>query len=69
MSALIDDVIKCARKSFRATGDVKVDVKFLKEGVGALRELYGLLNECDDEPRISEGVIIKLEKEIQEWSK
>lgn len=69
MSALIDDIIKCARKSFRATGDAKVDAKFLKESVGALRELYGLLNDCDGVTEVSDGVIIRLEKQVEEWSK
>lgn len=69
MSALIDDIIRQARKSFKATGDAKVDAKFLKEGVGALRELYGLLDDCGGMSGATEGVIIKIEKEAQEWSK
>ena len=56
MSALIDDIIKKARK-------------FLKESVGALRELYDLLECCDGSAQVSDGVIIRLEKQIQEWSK
>lgn len=69
MSALIDDVVKTARKSFRATGDPNIDAKFLKESVGALRELYGLIEDCDGSCAAADGVIIKIEKEIQEWSK
>ncbi len=69
MSALIDDVVKTARKSFRATGDPKIDAKFLKESVGALRELYGLIEDCDGITGSADGVIIRVEKEIQEWSK
>ena len=69
MSALIDDVVKTARKSFRATGDPKIDAKFLKESVGALRELYGLIEDCDGVAGATDGVLIKIEREIQEWSK
>lgn len=69
MSALIDDIIKKARKSFSKTGDPNIDAKFLKESVGALRELYGLLEECNGMPDVSDGVIIRFEKQIEEWSK
>ncbi len=69
MSALVDDIVKKARKSFKITGNPDIDAKFLKESVGALRELYGLLEECDGSPQINDGVIIKLEKQIEEWSK
>ncbi len=69
MSALIDDIIKKARKSFKATGNPEIDAKFLKESVGALRELYDLLECCDGSAQVSDGVIIRLEKQIQEWSK
>lgn len=69
MSALVDDIVKKARKSFKTTGNPDIDAKFLKESVGALRELYGLLEECDGSPQINDGVIIKLEKQIEEWSK
>ena len=69
MSALIDDIIKRARKSFKATGDPKIDAKFLKESVSALRELYDLLQNCDGAMEVSDGVIIRLEKQLQEWSK
>lgn len=69
MSALVDDIVKKARKSFKTTGNPDIDAKFLKESVGALRELYGLLEECDGSPQVNDGVIIKLEKQIEEWSK
>ena len=69
MSALIDDIVKKARKSFRSTGQPDIDAKFLKESVGALRELFGLLEECDGTPEVSDGVIIRFEKQIEEWSK
>ena len=69
MSALIDEIIKKARKSFIKTGEPNLDAKFLKESVGALRELYGLLEDCDGVPEVSEGVVIKFEKQIEEWSK
>lgn len=69
MSALVDDVVKKARKSFKATGSPELDAKFLKESVGALRELYGLLEDCDGVSVDSEGVIVKIEKQLEEWSK
>lgn len=69
MSALVDDIVKKARKSFKATGTPDIDAKFLKESVGALRELYGLLDDCDGTPQINDGVIIRFEKQIEEWSK
>ena len=69
MSALVDDIVKKARRNFRATGTPDIDAKFLKESVGALRELYGLLDDCDGTPQINDGVIIRFEKQIEEWSK
>ena len=69
MSALIDDIIKRARKNFKSTGEAKIDAKFLKESVSALKELYDLLENCDGTAQASEGVIIKLEKQLQEWSR
>ncbi len=68
MSALVDDIVKKARKSFKATGNPELDAKFLKESVGALRELYALLEDCDSTGTDSEGVIIRIEKQIEEWS-
>ena len=69
MSALIDDIVKKARKSFRNTGNPDIDAKFLKESVGALRELYGLLEDCDGVHDVSDGVVIRFEKQLEEWSK
>ncbi len=70
MCALIDDIIKKARKNFKETGKPDVDARFLKESVSALRELYELLNEYDGASETAaEGVIIRLEKQIEEWSK
>ena len=69
MSALVDDIVKKARRSFKMTGSPDIDAKFLKESVGALRELYQLLEECDDTNRITDGVVIKFEKQIEEWSR
>lgn len=69
MSALIDDIVKKARKSFRNTGNPDIDAKFLKESVGALRELYGLLADCDGVHDVSDGVVIRFEKQLEEWSK
>lgn len=69
MSALVDDIVKKARKSFRATGSPELDAKFLKESVGALRELFALLDDCDSLTQDSDGIVIRLEKQIEEWSK
>ncbi len=67
MSALVDDVVKKARKSFKATGKTELDAKFLKESVGALRELYGLLDDCEGFGGKGDGIAILLEKQIKEW--
>ena len=69
MSALVDDIVKKARKSFKATGNPELDAKFLKESVGALRELFALLEDCDAPTQDNEGIVIRLEKQIEEWSK
>ncbi len=69
MSALVDDIVKTARKSFKLTGETDLDAKFLKESVGALRELYELLDECNDEAPIAGGVIIRFDSQAEEWSK
>lgn len=69
MSALVDDIVKAARKSFKATGDPELDAKFLKESVGALRELLALLEDCDSVPKDNEGIVIRVEKQIEEWNK
>ena len=69
MSALIDDIVKKARKNFKESGNAELDAKFLKESVGALRELYGLLDECDSAVEIDDGIVIRLEKQVEEWSK
>lgn len=68
MSALVDDIVKKARKSFKSTGTPDLDAKFLKESVGALRELYGLLEDCDGATQISDGVVIRFEKHLEELS-
>jgi hypothetical protein len=67
MSALIDDLVKKARKSFKLTGETELDAKFLKESVGALRELCALLEDCGAEAT-NDGVVITFEKQIEEWS-
>ena len=69
MSALIDDIIKKARRNFKATGKPEVDAKFLKESVGALKELYDLLSEYDGFGGCDEGIIIRFEKEIEKFCK
>ncbi len=74
LNQLIDDIVKNARKTFKTTGEADLDAKALKESVAALRELYFLLEECGvdkskDETDNVPGVIIKMEKPFEEWSK
>ncbi len=69
MSVLVDDMVKKALKSFKATGSPDLDARFLKESIGALRELYGLLRDCDCDAGECDGVLIRLEKQLEEWSK
>lgn len=69
MSALIDDIVKKARKNFKTSGKPEVDAKFLKESVGALKELYELLGEYEGFGGCDEGIIIRFEREIEEFSK
>ena len=69
MSSLIDDMVKKALKSFKTTGSPELDAKFLKESITALRELYGLLSECDGGDVSDDGIIIRFEKQIEEWGK
>jgi outer membrane protein TolC len=68
MSALIDDVVKKARKNFSESGSADIDAKFLKESVSALRELFELLEEQNG-VGVSDGISIKVEKTIEDWSK
>lgn len=68
MSALIDDIVKRARKNFKDTGKPDVDAKFLKDSVGALKELYELLEESDAFGNNSDGVVIRFEGKTEEWS-
>lgn len=67
MSALIDEIVRKARREFKTGGDTELDAKFLKESVSALKELYELLSEYGDVQ--SGGVVVRLEKEIEEWAK
>ncbi len=68
MSALIDEIVKKARKNFQENGKTEVDAKFLKESVGALRELFDLLGEQNCLGN-TDGIVIKTEKAIEEWNK
>lgn len=68
MSALIDDIVKRARKNFKDTGKPDVDAKFLKDSVGALKELYELLEESDAFGNSSDGVVIRFDGKTEEWS-
>ena len=67
MSALIDDIIKKARKNFKETGKPDVDGKFLKESVGALKELYELLEESEAFGNNDSGVFIRFDNKTEEW--
>jgi len=69
MCVLIDDIIKKARKNFRETGKPDIDPRFIKESVSALKELYTLLGDYEGGGQASEGVIVKIEKQLEEWSK
>ena len=69
MSALIDEIIKKARVNFKNSGDPEVDAKFLKESVGALKELYDLLREYDGSVGCDEGIVIRFEKELEKFNK
>lgn len=69
MSALIDDIIKKARKNFKQSGKPEVDAKFLKESVGALKELFELLSEYDGFGSCDEGIIIRFEKKMEKYCK
>lgn len=68
MSALIDDIVKKARKNFSENGSPDVDAKFLKESVSALRELFELLGEQDGASS-GDGISIVVEQAIGEWNK
>ena len=67
MSALIDDIVKKARKNFSETGSPDVDAKFLKESVSALKELFDLLSE-QDLGVTNDTISIVVEKAIGEWN-
>ena len=69
MSALIDDIIKKARKNFKQSGKPEVDAKFLKESVGALKELFELRAEYDGFGGCDEGIVVRFEREMEEFSK
>lgn len=69
MSVLVDEIAKTARKNFKEKGEPDVDAKFLKDSVGALRELFDLLGDAEAEGSGDNSVLIKIEKEAEEWSK
>ncbi len=69
MSVLVDEIAKTARKNFKEKGEPDVDAKFLKDSVGALRELFDLLGDAEGEGSGDNSVLIKIEKEAEEWSK
>lgn len=67
MSALIDDIVKKARKNFKETGKPDVDGKFLKESVGALKELYELLEESEVFRNSDNSILIRFDDKTEEW--
>ena len=69
MSILIDVMVKKSLRSFKESGNIYIDTKALKESVAALRELYALLEDYSDSSQGDEGIIVRLEKQIEEWSK
>ena len=69
MSALIDDIIRKAKKNFEKNGKPEVDAKFLKESVSALKELYGLLSEYDGFGGCDDGIIIRFERDLEKYCK
>ena len=69
MSALVDDIAKTARRNFKDKGVPEVDAKFLKDSVGALKELFEMLCEYEDEKPCDDAVVIRIEKEAEEWGK
>lgn len=66
LSALVDDITRHARKSFKESGTPDMDAKLLKESVGALRELFELLGEQGDS---GSGIVVKMEGAAAEWGK
>ena len=68
LSALVDDITKHARKSFKESGSPELDAKLLKESVSALRELLELLGENSDGAGDS-GIVVKMEGAAAEWGK
>lgn len=68
MSILIDEIVKQARRSFKENGHADVDAKFLKESVGALRELFELLEEYDPGAG-GKSLTVQLSDELEEWGK
>lgn len=67
LSALVDDITKHARKSFKESGTPEMDAKLLKESVSALRELLELLSEQGEDS--SGGIVVKMEGAAAEWGK
>lgn len=67
LSALVDDITKHARKSFRESGTPDMDAKLLKESVSALRELLELLSEQGE--GASGGIVVKMEGAAAEWGR
>lgn len=69
MSALIDDLIKKARKDFKQGGKPDIDAKFLKESVGALKELYELGSEYGNLGGCDDGILIRFERDVEQFVK
>ncbi|MBS7359567.1 MAG: hypothetical protein KIG53_03055 [Oscillospiraceae bacterium] len=68
LSALIDDMVKGARKNFKEKGSKELDIKLLKDSVSALKELCALLGD-EEEAAVDDSIVITFQEEISEYSK
>lgn len=69
MAILVDSVIKDALKNYRKSGEINLDTKLLKESVSVLRDLWGLIEDAEQPLNVDEGVVIRLEGQLQQFSK
>ena len=69
MACLIDSIVKDALKNYRKAGEIGLDAKFLKESVTILREMWNLLDSAEEPISVDEGIVIKLEGQVEKWCK
>lgn len=69
MATLIDCLIKDGLKNYQKTGETELDIKFLKESVTVLRELWNLVEESEEPVNIDQGIVIRLEGQVEQFSK